>query len=305
MDIRQLGTFRILAHTLSFTQAATTLNYAQSTVTAQIQALESELGIPLFDRLGRRVALTDAGRRLLHYAERILDLAEEAQRVVTSSDEPGGVLTISAPESVCIYRLPSVLREYRARCPNVRLLFRPVACRDALQYVSGGEVDVAFVLDTPLGSSHLFIESLITEPILVVAPANHPLTRLPRVMATDMEGESVVLTETGCSYRAAFERDLEAVGIRPTSMLEFSNVEAIKQCIMAGMGIGVLPQYVVAAELAQGHLVALPWAEADLTMVTQMVWHQQRWASPALRAFLEVAREQVGQESLIIDKASV
>jgi DNA-binding transcriptional LysR family regulator len=293
MDMRQLTTFRTLATTLSFTQTAATLNYVQSTVTAQIQALEAELGVQLFDRLGKRVILTAAGQRLLEYAEKILALAEEAQHAVAGDEEPTGTLRLSAPESVCIYRLPGILREYHLRCPRVRLLFQPMACIDAPRMVSSGQVDVALILDKPLRAVHLWVEALSAEPILLVAPPEHSLTGVPRITAADMDGEPVVLTETNCSYRIAFEQTLMRAGIHPATTLEFSNVEAIKQCVMAGMGLGVLPAYVVDRELEQGRIAALNWAEADMTMQLQMIRHKDRWLSPALRAFLEVVREQL------------
>lgn len=288
MDMRQLTTFRTLATTLSFTQTAAALNYVQSTVTAQIQALEGELGVQLFDRLGKRVALTAAGHRLLQYAEKILTLADEAQHAVASDEEPTGTLTMSAPESVCIYRLPGILHAYRRRCPQVRLLIQPAACIDAPRIVSSGQVDVALLLDKPLRSANLWIETLLAEPVLLVAPPDHPLAMASQVTAADLDGEPVVLTETGCTYRMAFEQALASAGIYPTTTLEFSNVEAIKQCVMAGMGIGVLPAYVVTQELEQGRIAALNWTESDLTMSLQLVWHKDKWLSPALRAFLDV-----------------
>lgn len=293
MDMRQLTTFRTLASTLSFTQTAAALSYVQSTVTAQIQALEAELGVQLFDRLGKRVVLTDAGQRLLAYADRILALANEAQSAVAHAEEPTGTLTISAPESLCIYRLPAILREFRARCPQVRLLFRPIACAEAPRYVGEGEVDIAFVLDHPLRSTSLVVEPLLPEPILVVAPIDHRLVAAPRVVSADLEGEPVILTEVGCSYRNAFERALAAAGIVPTTTLEFGNVEAIKQCVIAGMGLGVLPAYVVTQEIEQGRIAALNWQENDLTMVTQMLRHKDKWLSPAMSIFLDVARRLV------------
>src|SRR5688500_4041002 len=105
MDLRQLNTFCTVAHALSFSRAATSLNYVQSSVTAQIQTLEDDLGVQLFDRMGKRVALTDAGKRLLLYAEKILRLAEEARSAVKTDEEPGGTVVVSAPESLCTYRL--------------------------------------------------------------------------------------------------------------------------------------------------------------------------------------------------------
>src|ERR1051326_4791809 len=109
MELRQLATFRLLASNLSFSRTAQILNYMQSSVTAQIQALEEELGVRLFDRLGKRVALTDAGRQLLHYAERLLDLAAEARGALVQGEASTRFLTISAPETLWIYRLLALL----------------------------------------------------------------------------------------------------------------------------------------------------------------------------------------------------
>ena len=124
MDLRQLKTFQVVATALSFTRAAERLDYAQSSVTAQIRALEEELGVPLFDRLGRRVALTDSGARLLEYADKLLSLADEAYLAIAETDEPTGQLVISAPETLSAYRLPPLLKQFRQKFPRVQLILR-------------------------------------------------------------------------------------------------------------------------------------------------------------------------------------
>ena len=111
MELKPLQTFKILADELNFTRTAERLNYAQSSVTAQIQGLEQELGVPLFERLGRRIRLTEAGTRLLRYADEILRLTDEALLAVPGQGEPSGTLTIGAVESLCTYRLAPILME--------------------------------------------------------------------------------------------------------------------------------------------------------------------------------------------------
>ena len=291
MDLRQLATFRMVATTLSFTRAAAALNYVQSSVTAQIQALEEELGVPLFDRLGKRVALTDAGKRLLWYAEKLLTLADEARAAVTGNTEIMGTLAISAPETLCTYRLPALLRQMRERFPGVRLMFRPLPVSELRRSVVEGLIDVAFMLDAPFQAGGLAVEPLIYEPLVLIAPANHRLARASAVHPADLEGEPVLLTEAGCSYRRLFERSLSRAGVYPASTLEFGSVEAIKQCVIAGMGVSVLPAIVAATELAQGRLVALNWTEAGFGVVTQMVWHRDKWQSPTLSTFITLSRE--------------
>src|SRR5258708_15664075 len=143
MELRQLATFRVVATTLSFTQAASALGYVQSSVTAQIQALEADLGVPLFDRLGKRISLTDAGHRLIRYADQIQALTDEARMMVAAHEKPFGTLSFSAPESLCTYRLPPVLRQFHQHYPQVQLAFRPSPSSDMKRHARDGLIDLA------------------------------------------------------------------------------------------------------------------------------------------------------------------
>jgi DNA-binding transcriptional LysR family regulator len=291
MDLRQLRTFKTAATTLSFTRTAGVLNYVQSSVTAQIQALEEELGVQLFDRLGRGIALTDAGERLLGYAERMLELEEEARAVVGASDEPSGTLTISAPETLCAYRLPDVLRRFRQLYPQVTLHMRINSLGNLRRHMLEVGADVAFVLEKTWQPTGLIVETLLTEPLMLLTAPGHPMTRLAEVRPQDIRGQQLLLTEGGCGYRVVFERALTAAGVYPAATLEFNSVEAIKQCVMAGMGLTVLPAIAVRDEVEQARLVPLPWTQPDFHVLTEMVIHKDKWISPALRAFLEIVRE--------------
>jgi DNA-binding transcriptional LysR family regulator len=294
MELRQLQTFRTLAATCSFTRTAVLLSYAQSSITAQIQTLEEELGARLVDRLGKRVVLTDAGVRFLQYAEQILDLSDEARVALVDAAEPSGTLTISASESLCTYRLPQLLLRFRERYPAVRLIFRPVTFTDIQRSVGNGTLDAAFELNDPLQSTTLHIETLSREPLAVIAPSCHPLAQRDHVGPADMEHEHMLLTEAGCSYRLHFERALAAAGVQPATVMEFNSVEAIKQCVIAGMGLAVLPVMTLQHELEHGSLVALRWSESEYHIYMHMMWHRDKWISPALNAFLAMAREVLG-----------
>jgi DNA-binding transcriptional LysR family regulator len=301
VELRQVETFRAVAEELSFSRAASRLGYVQSSVSAQVAALEQELGSPLFDRLGRRIALTDAGRVMLRYSDRLLDLAGEAREAVADagvgSGEVTGTLTVSAPETLLTYRLPRLLALFHERHPKVRLSVRPSAVGRLVgsmrRSVEEGGVDVAFVLDGFVEASGLSVEPLLEEGVSVIAPAAHALTASPIVAPRDLSGETVLLPEapeSGCAYRGQFERQLATAGVVPPEKMEFQSIEAVKQCVAAGMGVSVLPSVAVDAELEGGKLAALRWEE-PFEVFTQMVWNAERWQSPALRAFLETARE--------------
>jgi DNA-binding transcriptional LysR family regulator len=305
VELRQVETFRAVAEELSFSRAAAKLGYVQSSVSAQVSALERELGVPLFDRLGRRIALTDVGEVMFAYSGRLLDLAEQTRAAVVDagvgSGEVAGSLTVSAPETLLTYRLPKLLALFHERHPKVRLSVRPSAIGrlvgSARKAVEEGAVDVAFVLDEPLNErmrpTDLAVETLVAEEVTVIAPASHALASAPAVLPQDLRGETVLLPEapeSGCAYRGQFERQLGSAGVVPPETMEFQSIEAVKQCVAAGMGVSVLPSVAVSTELKASTLTALQWGE-PFEVFTQMSWHEDRWKSPALRAFLEAARE--------------
>jgi DNA-binding transcriptional LysR family regulator len=305
VELRQVETFRAVAEELSFSRAAAKLGYVQSSVSAQVSALERELGVPLFDRLGRRIALTDAGEVMFAYSGKLLALAEQTKEAVVDagvwSGEVTGSLTVSAPETLLTYRLPKLLALFHERHPKVRLSVRPSAIGrlvgSARKAVAKGEVDVAFVLDEPLNErmrpTDLAVETLVAEHVSVIAPTSHALSSSSVVLPQDLRGETVLLPEapeSGCAYRGQFERQLGSAGVVPPETMEFQSIEAVKQCVAAGMGVSVLPSVAVDAELKAGTLARLQWGE-PFEVLTQISWHEDRWKSPALRAFLEAARE--------------
>jgi len=292
MEIRQLITFRTVAFTLNFTRAAEALNYVPSNVTMQIQSLEKELDTQLIDRLGKQITLTDAGKRFLVHAEKILNSVDEARLAMKENEELTGTLTISANEIPGSYRLPTVFQSFRSRYPNIRLIFRPFTNEQLKQSLYDGKTDIVFMLDESAGSNNLMIEPLIEEPFLFLVAPNHLLVQRTSLCSEDFQGEPFLLTEKGCPYRTLFDRIIKQQGIHESmTNLEFSSAETIKRCAMAGIGIAFLSAIAVKTELERGELFSLPWEMPNLRVVTQMVWHKDKWLSPAIKAFLELTRE--------------
>ena len=291
MEIRQLKTFQMVASTMSFSQAAASLSYAQSTVTAQIQALEEELGVPLFNRLGRTISLTESGTHLLEYAHRLIALEEEA-RATISTDAPSGVLNIAAPETVLTYRLPRILRAFRDRYPQVQVMIRPHIYRELFGVLRDGRVDLVFLIEESVHAPTFCVEKLVEEEMVLVMAPDHPLTHCENALSpVDLHQETLLLTEPGCRYRHLFEHTLHSAGVKPSAHLEFYSVGAIKQCAGAGLGVALLPVTAVESELASGALAIRHWNANHAPFYTQMVWHQDRWRSPALDAFMNVTHE--------------
>jgi len=291
MEVRQLQIFRALAEELNFTRTAERVHTVQSNVTAQIKALEEELGAPLFDRLGRRVTLTDAGRRFQPFAEQALAAMEQGERAICN--EPSGPLRISAPESILTYRLPVVLRNFRRKFPHVEISFRSHIETTLVSELETGKLDLVInMCDNPANPAHKSLR-FHTERIFILAEPGHPLAKRRTIKPSDLAGQQLLLTEAGCGYRAKLDKVLAMQNIRPGHITEFSSVEAIKQCVCAGMGLALLPAIVVARELRQNQFKALHWNGPSLDIGTHVLWHKDKWLSPAMTAFLELIKAQV------------
>lgn len=284
-----MKSFLTVSRNGSFTKAAELLDYAQSSVTAQVQSLETELGIRLFERLGRRVVLTCDGEKLVKYADQILKLSAEAKEVISGSAVPKGTLSIGAPESLCVYRLPELIQNYRKQFPEVEIILRSGACPEFIRWLKEGAIDVAFLLHREAELPELVQKTMINEKMVVLAGVSHPLSKKGGVTPGDLEGDNLILTELGCSYRLVFESILSGAGVRPASLTEFGSVEAIKKAVISGLGIALLPRVAVEAELAAGLLTDLQWEGPQFNIVTQISYHKDKWISPALDAFIRMA----------------
>lgn len=296
MELRQLNTFRMVASTLNFSRAAEVLNYVPSNVTMQIKALEEELDVRLFDRLGKQLVLTTAGKRFLTHVQSILDKLDEARSAVHDNENLSGTITISANEVLCAYRLPVVFQLFRSRYPGVRLIFRSVPNQELKQTLFEGTADIVFMLDETILSTALTVEPLLEETFRLFVAPDHPLAKQPVLQQEDFHGEVLLVNEKGCPYRTMFDRSFEKKGIDSITYLEFQNAEAIKQCAISEIGIAFLPEITVEAEVERGDLVALPWQIPDLHVYTHMAWHKDKWLSPIILSFIEAAREVIAIE---------
>jgi DNA-binding transcriptional LysR family regulator len=289
MEMRHLKTFTTVVESGGFTRAGAKLGYTQSTITAHIQSLETEIGSPLFDRLGKRVVLTENGQRLLQYAKEILRLSEEA--VISSSMEgqPSGTMRIGATESLMVYRLPPVLYEFKKRYPNVQLILQPSENWQLHSKLKSGEVDLSVITDLERVDTDLCVHYLVRETLSLIAPPGHPLTQQSTVDPSDLDGETLLMTEPG-SYRDLLEHWLKAERVN-TAIIDFWSIEAIKHCVMSGLGLSYLPKIAVEEELERRRLISLPWRHSADFVTTQLAYHKDKWLSPAMIQFIKLIEE--------------
>jgi len=290
MEFRQLRTFRAVADHLSFTRAAKRLNMAQSSVSAQIRALEEELTVKLFDRIGRRVLLTDAGTKLYAYAKRVEGMTEEIRSEVTGETYTRGSLTIRVPETLAAVYMPAVVERFHAQHPDVRLKFINCSDRQLREELNSGSIDLAFLIVDAIHFKQVNVRMLRTEPMVLVAAASHPLAAKKRVRPMDLKGQTFLLPTTDCSYRKSFERSLARAHVA-VKILDFSSVLSMRFCLERGVGLTVCPEVAVMEELANGTLKRLNWEMPDPDPPVLMIWHAEKWCSPLLRQFMVFSEE--------------
>ncbi|MBN1812145.1 MAG: LysR family transcriptional regulator [Anaerolineae bacterium] len=294
MELRQLKTFHVVATLQSFNKAALALNYAQSTVSEQIKSLEGNLGVRLFDRKNRRVSLTQSGEMLLQYAQKMIDIEEEARSEVTEQGESHGSLSIRIPETVSTYYLPCILKTFRERYPKVGLNFARCAFYGLQQELASGIIDLAFLLtDESFLVPDTKTETLLKLPLVIVARADHPLASRQNVDIQDLIGEPILLPSEDCSYRVALERMITGENVDPAVILNFNSIEALRRCVIAGVGITLATEIAMRDDVQSGRLAVLPWTGKQVEASLQMIWHKSKWISPILQAFMETVRESV------------
>ena len=292
VEIRNLITFLEVAERLSFSGAAEAMGYTQSTVSAQIKALENELGEPLFLRLGRRIILTDRGRSLLVPAREITGLARGiGEGLGRGEQEITGYVRIAMADSIADQMLGETYAEYHRRFPGVRMLILPGETGALLDLLRRGDADLAYVIDRPLYREELAVADEREVDMHFVTRRGSPWDLGRRVTPHELLSMPLLLTEAGISYRALLEERLAEWHLALSPFIETGSTERLLRLVSLGLGVSFLPAYVSASAEADGTLSVLDVPDLSITVRRQLLYHRQRWLSPALRSVIDYYRE--------------
>lgn len=282
MDTQNLTAFVAVADTSSFTQAAETLHLSQPAVSKRITALEQQIGQPLFDRVGRRVSLTDAGRTLLPYARKALQDLEDGKRALSHlHDRVAGRLSIGTSHHIGLHRLPPVLRRYTQQYPDVDLDLHFMDSEVACQAVLAGSLELGIVTLPTQSLPHLEMRLVWPDPLSVVVAPEHPLAGHARVKLRDLADFPAVLPDEATYTHRIVKKALEQHGLTPRIRLATNYLETLKMLAGIGLGWSVLPDSMIDGSLR-------PIAIAELAMKRELgaVWHERRTLSGAAKALL-------------------
>lgn len=281
MDGRSMKTFITVMEEKSFSKAALKLGYVQSTVTMHIHQLEQQLGQPLFQRLPRGVELTAAGREVAPYAYRYLQLGEALQDKLNGLYEPKGVVRIRALESFCVPHLPRLLPTLFEQFPRIQLQLETGFQRDIIQEVSAYRVDLGIVPRDPKARNLTFIPLVQDELVWVGAPAL--IGRIEKAGWEAAANTQVIGFGSRCIYQAMASQVLTDKGLPHLTEMAFDSSEMIKQTLIYGMGLSLMPLTSIQVELQEGKLLRLQ-QETAIPLEHGLIHRSGKDLSPSVQA---------------------
>ena len=292
INLDRLRIFRAVAEARSFTRAAEVVHLTQPGISKHIKQMEEYYGIPLFDRLGKKVALTQAGEILSEATEEIMASAIAAeQRIEELKGLHGGKLVLGASFALGIYVLPGVLAAFRKRYPAVEVTVDISLSAKIMAKILANKLDLGLV-SQEAHDPRLFAKQFMTDELIVVVPSNHRWANRKRIRPQELMRETFIVAARGAGVRAAVEERLKQKGIVLTNVIDFGNMEGVKRAVEAGLGISIQPQSVVQREISAGSLTGVSLAGLDDKLGRFYVCRRDKHLSNAAKAFLALLRTQ-------------
>lgn len=284
ITLRQLKVFSSVANHLSFTRAAEELCLTQPAVSMQVKQLESQLDVLLFEHMGKKIYLTDMGHEVYHYARAILQHVDELQSVLNNMKGLSkGRLKISVA-STANYFIPALLAAFTKRFPGITVSLDVTNRETLLAQLSSNEVDLV-IMGQPPADVDLGAVPFMENPLVIVAPPDHPLTKDKQIPLKRLEREIFLVRESGSGTRIAMERFFAEHDVHITTGMEVGSNEAIKQSVQAGLGLGLLSRDTVEMELTLDRLAILDVAELPIMRYWYVVYREGKRLSKVAQTF--------------------
>ena len=292
MTFRQFEIFLAVAHAKSFTRAAEALHVSQSTLSQHVLELERELGVRLFDRLGRAVTLTEAGRLLEEHATRIATTVASARRAI---DELKGLergsLVIGASTTPGIYVLPGIVAAFRRRYPGIDVSLQIGNSRAIEERVRADTVDLGVVGGHVLGARERCVAAGLLDELLLIVPPRHPWAKRREIVPRELADVPLLVREQGSATRLVTERTLRQAGVKFTAAMELDHIEAIKQAVMAGLGLAFVSMYAVRGEIETRRLCGLRLKGLRVRRHFHVIHNEARTLTASGRALITVLED--------------
>ncbi|MFD0693142.1 LysR family transcriptional regulator [Paenibacillus sp. GCM10027628] len=284
MDFRKYKTFQVVADCLNLTRAADQLGYTQPTITLQLQSLESELGVTLFNRVGKKTFLTPSGKLVKQYIDQTFALLEEMERELKKLDNPHGLLTVAAPEFYCTQYLSLIIHSYISQNPQVKLQLFSCDSNDAMKKVAANEADLAIIAG-PCDSPILETLPLGKEDLVLVTTRELYDKYDTNIL---MEKYPFITYKSGSNIQRLVNECLEEYGFTPDNYIECVTDETIKRTVLYHTGIALLGSALVEEELRKGTLAEIHRFPGKIE--TSMVILKKRLDEKNIYSFAEIVK---------------
>jgi len=284
LTLRQLKVFEAVARHLNYTRAAEELHLTQPAVSMQVKQLEESLGVALFEQLGKRIHLTEAGTEVLGYARSVTQQLDELEAVLHRMKGLGGGRLRISVATTANYFIPTLLGSFSRRYPDVTVSLDVTNRETLLRQLAENTVDLV-VMGQPPVEADVEAEAFMDNPLVVVAPPDHPLAKKKKIPLARLQEETFLVREPGSGTRIAMERFFNERGMKLKTGMEVGSNEAIKQSVQAGLGLGLLSRATIEQELALKRLVVLDIEDFPIMRHWFVVHRQGKRLSAAADAF--------------------
>ena len=302
MELKYLTTFKTILETGSFQKAAERLNYAQSTITLQMQLLEQELSVKLFEKIGRRMELTQAGEGLLPYIDAVLEAVRQMENYGQCGHLLAGTLRIAMPETLLSYQMHQVLSAFRKLAPDVKLSLRTPNCYEIREQIISGIVDLGVHYDIGGYGASLVVEKLRDYQLVLAGSMELKQEACDFITKGQRKDICLLTMDKNSLYHRQFEEYLRKSDITLNGEMELVSTEAIKRSVAGNLGVAYLPRFMVEEELRCGLIRELPVSIENNRITTVCTYHKNKWVTPAIDLFINLLREQAAAGGVYSDE---
>ncbi|MCD9022038.1 LysR family transcriptional regulator [Cohnella silvisoli] len=290
MNVNKLQTFITLSECLNFTEAAERLYCSQPSVSMQIQSMEDDLGVPLFDRIGKKLYLTKQGEHFKPYAEQIINLLHSAKDHIRQLEDLSyGTLSFGASNFVGVYLLPKILREYSKKFPDIKINMNITTSHHLNHMLESNKVEFLVLSDRVMIDESRFQRTTFyqDELVLIVNPS-HPLAHKKECTLEDLVNETLIIKPDKSATRIFLEEKFKEYGFSSPKYLEISNLEGIKQGVIHELGVSIVSNFAIQQEIKNGILVKVPIKGVNFHRGICYIYHRSKHLSPAAKQFISL-----------------
>lgn len=289
MDIKYLQTFKTIVNEGNFTKAAAKLNYTQSTITFQMKQLEEEMSVQIFEKIGRNMRLTKAGKELIPYVDEVLDSLKRLSCLGENMEQLKGELHIDIAETVLCYKIPPIIKEFHQLAPEAKLFLRSTNCYEILEKLRTGKTDLGIFYINVCETEDFLETYKIGEYTMDLVASPNTKEKYPDFVTDNQDFDlPFIIDEVDCIFRQIFEKYISSHNITLSNTIELWSIPTIKNLVKNDFGISYLPSFTVKEDIESGELCKIKTEIDEQKLIAVCAHHKNKWISPLLKLFIQL-----------------